>query len=132
MMRRCVCPSCHVVVRVGQWMCADHWFAVPEAKRDRLLAAWRAWNRARPDASVSTKARLTAAYSNALQAAVDSVDSRYTDIFGNPISAKVTAGTAGAVVGCHASETGRAEGAGTLYAASARPFTIVPFLGEAS
>lgn len=131
MTRCCLAHDCGTVVRVGQWFCADHWFATPVTLRDDLLNAWRTWNRARPDADAGTKAELTSAYSHALQAAIDVHGSRYTDIFGNSVSAKVTVETAGEAVGCHASETGRAA-AGTPFTNAARPFVVVPYLGDAA
>ena len=38
----CAAPTCGLPIERGQWLCAGHWFTLPERLRKALGATWRA------------------------------------------------------------------------------------------
>lgn len=38
----CAAPGCQTHIERGKWLCAPHWFALPERLRKALGATWRA------------------------------------------------------------------------------------------
>ncbi len=38
----CAAPGCRLAIERNNWLCADHWFSLPERLRKALGVTWRA------------------------------------------------------------------------------------------